>query len=126
MTTLGHLNCIEIDDTYTHPASNTSERDLLEITANGGSMFLTTINLDVSALTMAATFRVYYKIDGTNYKRRYGTGPAGGSIAWTTMDGGWISFLVNGIWDHDIKITIESALGEAAPRTIPYSYNGAR
>lgn len=126
---LGEFNCSITEDgpSYTHPASDRSERTILEIVASDDNLvFLTTINLDVSALTMGATFRVSYKIDGTNYRRRYGTGPAGGIISWTPADGPWISFLVNGIWDHDIKITIESTIGEASPRDIPYSYNGAR
>lgn len=122
---IGHFNSIEIDDTYTHPSGDTSERDVLEIAAAGSPVFLTTLNLDVAALTQSATFRIYYKIAGV-YRLRYGAGPAGGSIMWTVADGDWISFLVNGIWDHDIKVTIQSAIAELTPVDIPYSYNGAR
>lgn len=124
---IGEMNTIEIDDVYVHPDSIASEETLLVVLSSLGTAFLTTINLDLSNLTIATTIRVYYAIDGTSYRLRYGNGPVGGTIAWATADGPWLAIMINGIVDHDIKITIQSSGGgEAAPRNVPFSYNGAR
>lgn len=123
---LGSQRLIDEDGTIVHPAGSTAEEDLLIIEAYGATFSLTTVNLDLSNLTQNATLRVYYKIDGINYRRRFGTGATGGVVSWTTADGPWLAILLNGVWDHDIKITIQSAVAEAAPQDIPYSYVGAR
>lgn len=129
MKTLGGLNLnIDEDATYTLPALTVTEQDVLIVDGSIGPTFLTTINLDLSALLLNATIRVYYKVDGANYRRRMGTNtPFAGSIAWSTSDGPWVSIGVNAVIDHDLKVTIQSsALGEVLSRDIPYSYNGAR
>jgi hypothetical protein len=123
---LGSQRLIDEDGTVVLPDGSTAEEDLLIIEAYGATFSLTAVNLDLSNLTQNATFRVYYKIDGTNYRRRFGTGVAGGVISWTTADGPWLALSLNGVWDHDIKITIQSAGEEAAPRDVIYSYVGAR
>lgn len=122
----GQFNAIEVDEVYTHPAATTSEETILEIVTDIGPVQLHTIDFDASNLAMNATFRIYYKIDGVNYRKRCGTGPDGGTIVWIVGDGPWISFNVSGVKDHDIKVTVQSTLGELAPRDIPYSCNGAR
>lgn len=124
---LGNLNLISNDITYVHPASNTSELDLVEVTASDEfPVLLFKINLDASELLQNTTFRLYYKVDGTNYRLRYSTGPAGGTIAWlAATDAPQVSFLVNDIIDHDLKITIQSSSGEASNRNVYITYNGA-
>lgn len=123
----GEFNTIVVDDTYTHPATTTTEETVLVVEAALGVASLSKIHLDLSALLVNATIRVYYKLDGTNYRLRYGVGPNGGTIAWTTSDGPWIAIAIDDIIDHDLKITIQSdGGGEAAPRDIPFSYNAAR
>lgn len=124
---IGELNTIPIDGVYTHPSLSPTEQTLLEITGGSSVGLLFKINLDVSALLLNTTFRLYCKVDGSTYRLRYGTGVDGGTIAWTTSDGPWIAFSVVDILDHDIKVTIDSSgLGEAVSRDIPYSYNCAK
>lgn len=123
---LGSQRLIDEDGTIVHPDGSTAEEDLLVIEAYDATFSLTTVNIDLSNLTQNATFRVYYKVDGTNYRRRFGTGVAGGVVSWTTADGPWLALSLNGVWDHDIKITIQSVVAEAAPRDVIYSYVGAR
>ncbi len=122
---LGELNIIEVDEVVTHPDS-TSEETLLDISVDDVTAFIGNINLDLDALTQNATIRVYYKIDGSNYRRRYGTGISGGVIAWTTSDGPWVPIVIDDVVDHDIRVTLQSAVSEGAPRQIPLTYNNGR
>jgi hypothetical protein len=122
---LGELNTIDFDGTFTLPASDTSELTLLEVIVDDVVNVVVNvghINLDVSTLLVGATFRIYYKIDGVNYRLRFGTG---GTISWTPGTGEWVQFVIGGLIDHDLKLTIQSD-GEVADRDILYTYNGAR
>jgi hypothetical protein len=124
---IGNFNAIDADGVYVHPATTTTEEILLEIVANNAQTMMAPINISARNLTVATTFRLYMKVDGTNYDLRMGTGAIGGTIAWTPCDPTWIQFAINGIFDHDFKITIQSgASGEPSPADVAYSYNGAR
>lgn len=129
---LGDLNISIVEDaTYTHPALDITERDMFVIDASDTNLvFLGKLDLFLpSTMLVSATFRLYSSPDGgATWVQRYGAGPAGGSIAWTPSDGRLVQFLVNGVWDHPLKVTIQSGgvVGEAASRDIVYSYNGAR
>lgn len=100
---------------------NTSEQDAVVIPTNT-PIRLDCVSLDLSNLTQNATIRVYAKVDGTNYRLRYGTTPAGGTTSWTTSDGDWVQIRLNDVMDNDVKVTIQSAVAEAAPVDVPYSF----
>lgn len=124
---IGNFNAIDIDGIYAHSDSVTTEGTLLEIVADDTQIMMAPINISARNLTVAATFRLYMKVDGTNYDLKLGTGAIGGTIAWTPGDPAWIQFAVNGIFDHDFKVTIQSsASGEPSPVDVPFSYNCAR
>jgi len=124
---IGNFNAIDIDGVYAHPASTTTEETLLEIIVDDTQIMMAPINISARNLTVQTTFRLYMKVDGTNYDLKMGTGAIGGTIVWNPGDPKWIQFAVNGIFDHDFKVTIQSAGGgEPSPVDVPYSYNGAR
>jgi hypothetical protein len=124
---IGLFNAIDVDGVYAHPASTTTEETLLEIVVDDEQIMMAPINVSARNLTVQTVFRLYYKIDGTNYDLKHGTGAIGGTITWNPGDGVWIQFAVNGIFDHDFKVTIQSSGGgEPAPVNVPYTYNGAR
>ncbi len=124
---IGKFNGIDIDGVYAHPALTTTEETLLEIIANDTQIMMAPINMSARNLTASTTFRLYMKVDGTNYDLKMGIGAIGGTIVWTPGDPAWVQFAVNGIFDHDFKVTIQSgASGEPSPVDVAYSYNGAR
>lgn len=123
---IGNFNGIDVDGTFVLSESNVSEETLVEILAQDEQFLASPINLDAVNLTEQTTFRLYYKVDGTNYRLRAGMGSVGGTIVWNPGDGPWVSFLLSGILDHDVKVTAQSSVGEAAPRNIVFSYNAAR
>jgi hypothetical protein len=124
---LGEFNGIDEDLVYVHPDSDATERNLVEFVANDKQWLASPINISARNLTVQTTFRLYMKVDGTNYDRRMGSGSVGGEIVWNPGDGAWISFLLSGIADHDVKVTIQSGgSGEPAPVNVPVSYNAAQ
>lgn len=124
---LGAFNGIDVDGVYVHQALSTAEATITEIVADDDQFLASPINIDASNLTVQTTFRLYYKVDGTNYRLRFGLGAVGGTVVWTPGDGPWISFLLSGILDHDVKVTMQSGgSGEPAPANVPFSYNAAR
>lgn len=124
---IGNFNAIDEDGVYTHPATTVTEETLLEIIADDAQIMMAPINISARNLTVAATFRLYMKVDGTNYDLKMGTGAIGGTIAWNPGDPAWIQFAVNGIFDHDFKVTIQSsASGEPSPVDVAVTFNGAR
>lgn len=53
--------------------------------------------------------------------------PVNSTFVWNPGDGAWISFLLSGILDHDVKATMQSSgSGEPVPANVPWSYNAAR
>jgi len=124
---LGEFNGIDEDGVYVHPDNDTDERTLVEFVANDKQWLASPINFSARNLTVQTTFRLYMKVDGTNYDQRMGSGSIGGSIVWTPGDGAWLSFLLSGIFDHDVKVTIQSGgSGEPSPANVPYSFNAAQ
>ena len=106
------------DDTFTLE-SNTTEQDLLEVlvpTTGRTTINVGSIQLDLVNLTQDALIRIYSRIDGTNYREIFGT-----LIDWKTTDPDGVMVVNNLITDHDLRITIQSAVAEGAQRTIPYA-----
>lgn len=70
--------------------------------------------LDMSNMTQNGTVKVFYKVDGTNYREVL-------SETWATSDsdGVFISLMM-GVTD-DLKVTYTEAADEAAVRTIPFT-----
>lgn len=124
---IGAFNGIDQDGVYTHPNSDTAEKTLIEILADDDQWLASPINIDAVNLTVQTTFRLYMKVDGTNYRQRYGVGSVGGTIVWNPGDSPWVSFMLSGIFDHDVKVTMQSGgSGEPVSADVPWSYNAAR
>lgn len=71
------------------------------------------VDLDVSNLTQPTTFRIYRKVDGTNYR-------LADSLNWSSSDPDIVFIQTPFAYDEDIKITIQSSVVEGATREIPY------
>lgn len=128
--TLGSFSIINDVGTFTL-ANNTTEQDVIEVFASDiEPVFMFKVNLDLSTLTnilATVTARVYYKVDGTNYRLRNGTGLVGGIINWVVnTDGPWLSVPVQDILVRDMKITLQSSLAQGGTRSIPYSYSSGK
>jgi hypothetical protein len=95
--------------------SDTDEHTIIELTPTV-TTYLYNFWLDIDALTQNCTLRIYYKIDGSNYRevvpmRLANVDPANQALA-----------LKEQIIDADWKITVQSATVEGANRTIYYRY----
>lgn len=124
---LGEFNSIDEDGVYLHPSGDDTEQTVVEFVPGDKQWLASPINISARNLTVQTTFRMYMRVDGTNYDKRAGTGPIGGTIVWTPGDGAWISFLLSGIRDHDVKITMQSGgSGEPSPVDVPWSFNAAQ
>ncbi len=124
---LGDFNGIDEDGSYAHLDGDDAEHTVFEFSANDKQWLASPINLSARNLTVQTTFRLYMRVDGTTYDKRMGTGTVGGTIVWTPGDGAWVSFLLSGILDHDVKVTIQSAPGgEPAPVSVPWTFNAAQ
>jgi hypothetical protein len=92
--------------------TGTSELTVVTLT-NTENIIVTGIWLDLVNLTQSCTVRVYFKIDGTNF-REFST------TSWSTVmaDG----LLINGDMpiDSDLRVTIQSGVAEGVTRSIPY------
>lgn len=91
------------------------EQDVIEIT-NSTRKIIDAIWVDTANLTNNGTFKIYYKVDGSNYRVLSNT---------TTID-----FSLSAAYNllstsiaitSDIKVTYEEASDEGAVRNIPYS-----
>lgn len=94
------------------------EQDVVEIT-NTTRKVVNGVWLDLSNMTQNGTIKVYYKIDGTNYRQVDNGGTQ--SYSFTVADGvdGYFVPLVAGITE-DAKVTYEEVADEGAARDIPY------
>jgi hypothetical protein len=94
------------------------EQDVVELT-NSTRKIINSLWVDCTNLTNNGTFKIYYKVDGTNYREMT-------DLAYTITGGTTeaVNLLSNagnlGITE-DIKITYEEAADEGAARDIPYS-----
>ena len=89
------------------------EQTVLEITSNT-MRILHGIWLDLVNMTENGTVKIYYKIDGTNYRE---VTSAAFTVA-TDSDGFYID--VNMGIKYDFKVTYEEGGDEGADRAIPY------
>jgi len=102
----------EADSTFTL-ANSISEQDVVELTLTTRTK-IHTLDLDVNALTKATTFRIYKKVDNTNYR-------LADTLNWDTVDSDVIE-LGGLVYNASIKITAQSAILEGATRDIPIKY----
>ena len=116
--TLDNLDCpVATSDTFTL-ADSVAEQTLLEF--NVATTNITEVNqlyLDLDALTKNCTIKVYFKIDGTNYRE---------SMAMRLTNLGSADQLALVLSELklacDMKVTITSIELEGATRAIPYLY----
>ena len=95
------------------------EQDVIEL-ADESYKFLLGVWLDLSNMTQNGTIKVYYKIDGTNY-RQLSVGGTVQSYAFTVadaVDGVYLDLQIGII--HDFKVTYEEGGDEGAARDLPY------
>lgn len=101
-----------------HSQDGTTENDVLLFdAANEGAINRATrlvIVLDLVNLTQDVTIRVYEKIDGTNYRS------VDPEKNWVTADEDGVR--IDFVAQADVKITMQSAIDEAAARDVPWSY----
>lgn len=96
--------------------SNTNEQTVFTFTPVANNL-INGIWLDLTNLTQNCTLRVYYMVDGTNYRVFQTTN-------WnTSMDDG---VLIDGdipvAASKSLKVTLQSSVAEGATRSIPYEY----
>jgi len=95
-----------------------AEQDVVEIT-NSTRKIINAIWVDAINLTNNGTFKVYYKVDGTNYREL--TDLAYTITAGTTEAVNLLGYAGNLGITEDLKVTYEEAGDEGAARDIPYS-----
>jgi len=94
----------------TASAGTSTPTDIFEMTITSRRK-IHAVWLDLSNLTAGATIKLYYKIDGTNY-RVFET------YEWTTSDEDGVYFNKGLVMEHDFKVEITG--GEGAAVDIPY------
>lgn len=102
---------VEEDSTLTYLDAG-GEQTVIELTPGGVRLIVSTITLDLSNLTQNGTFKMYSKVDGTNYREI-------DSLAVVAGDAGAVissPFHIN----TDFKITYTETVDEGADRDIPY------
>jgi hypothetical protein len=116
--TLDNLDCpVATSDTFTL-ANSVAEQTLLEFTVTTAN--ITEVNsliLDLNALTQECTIKVYFKVDGSNYREatafRLTSIPSADRLALVMQE---VKVACT------MKITITSIVAEGATRAIPYLY----
>jgi hypothetical protein len=103
----------ESESTYSY-TSGTSEQTLVEITT-ATRKTLNGVWLDMSNITTTGVIRLYYKINGSDY-REFVSYPYDASID----NDGFFANLNMGI-DHDFKVTYQADSSEGADRDISYA-----
>ena len=108
-----HVGLVSVPGTHAH-ANNIGEQWAITIPAPADVSVVETIYLDLVALTQNADIRVYYQIDGANYRVIE-------TFNWTVgMDDG-VYFRNIGI-SNAIWVTLQSTVLEGAVRDVPWEY----
>jgi hypothetical protein len=108
-----HIGLVSTTGTHAH-ANNIGEQVAITIPAPTDVSVVETIYLDLVNLTQNATIRVYYQIDGANYRTIQ-------TFNWTTgMDDG--VYFRNVAISNPLQVTVQSAALEGAVRNIPWEY----
>jgi len=94
----------------TASAGTTTETTIFEMTLTSRRK-IHAIWLDLVNLTTDATIKLYYKIDGTNYRIFE-------QLSWTTTDDDGVYFNKALVFDHDLKLTLTAS--ESSAVSIPY------
>jgi hypothetical protein len=97
---------------YAHP-SGVGEQIAFTVPAVG-PIELKTLYLDLVNLTQNCTIRVYYQIDGANYRQI-------DIFNWTVAMGDGVYFREIAV-NAAVQVTVQSAVAEGAVRNIPYQY----
>ncbi len=95
------------------------EQTLIEV-LSGKFSFITSIFIDTTTLTQNGTFKLYHKIDGSNYKLSE-------SIAFTAGSGEDAKVITSNFnfkipLCGDFKLTYQESVDEGADRTLYYNY----
>jgi hypothetical protein len=108
-----HIGLVSVPGTHAH-ANNIGEQVAITIPAPADVSVVETIYLDLVNLTQNADIRVYYQIDGANYRVIE-------TFNWTVgMDNG-VYFRNIGI-SNPVLVTLQSIVLEGAARDIPWEY----
>src|SRR3990167_4159968 len=107
------LSLSPTEATHSH-YNGTTEQTLFTMSSVNNNV-VKGVYIDTTNLTVNTTFRVKYKIDGTNYRTLQTT-------YWTTsMDDG--VFIEGDLpINHDFAVTAQSSSAEGASRNVPYGY----
>jgi hypothetical protein len=104
---------VSVPGTHAH-ANNIGEQVAITIPAPANVSVVETIYLDLVNLTQNADIRIYYQIDGANYRVIE-------TFNWTVgMDDG-VYFRNIGI-SNPVQVTVQSTALEGAVRDIPWEY----
>jgi regulator of PEP synthase PpsR (kinase-PPPase family) len=108
-----HIGLVSVPGTHAH-ANNIGEQVAITIPAPANVSVVETIYLDLVNLTQNADIRIYYQIDGANYRVIE-------TFNWTVgMDDG-VYFRNIGI-SNPVQVTVQSTALEGAVRDIPWEY----
>lgn len=99
--------------TYSYTNAGGEQTVLEVLNANANLLKFNGIWLDLVNMTQNGTIKVYYKIDGTNY-RVFNTN------SWTTADDDGVLIDLESIISGSFKVTYTEAVDEGADRAIPY------
>lgn len=95
------------------------EQDVLEILPNDFA-FITSVLIDTNALTQNGSFKLYHKIDGSNYRLSE-------TISFTAASGEPAKVIASNFnfkipIGLGFKLTYEEGVDEGANRDLPYNY----
>jgi hypothetical protein len=95
------------------------EQTVIEIT-NSKKAFITSIIIDTNTLTQNGNFKLYHKVDGTNYKLSE-------TIGFTAASGEDVKVIASNFnfkipLSGDFKLTYTESADEGADRTLYYNY----
>jgi hypothetical protein len=108
-----HIGLVSVPGNHAH-ANNIGEQVAITIPAPADVSVVETIYLDLVALTQNADIRIYYQIDGANYRVIE-------TFNWTVgMDDG--VYLRNIGISNPVQVTLQSTALEGAVRDIPWEY----
>ena len=108
---INHPHWVTEDGTLSYLDAG-GEQTVAEVTPVGLRTIISTMTFDLSNLTQNGTFKLYSKVDGTNYRQI-------DSLAVVAGDAGAV--IVGPFYiDTDFKVTYTESVDEGADRDIPY------
>jgi hypothetical protein len=93
------------------------EQTIVEMATSTHYLHMRGIWLDLNTITLNGTIKVYYKVDGTNYREIKGAG----DTFTVAADPDCIYLDLNIFTKADLKVTYTESADEGAARAIPYT-----